>query len=117
MRLNIRYSVEEKDLLNEVHTLFSKSHETFNRTKDLVIRQMLHNTTLKEHNKMFNSIDELRKAMLTFDTSLSEIMAILEGYDSYKRGELPQQLQQELEDESDFCGEEGCKVKEEYEEG
>ena len=96
MRLNIRYSVEEDNLLNEVHTLFSKANEKFGQTKDLVIRQMMHNTTLRDHNKMHSSIDDLRKAMLSFDTSLSEIMAILEGYDLYERGELPQQFQQEF---------------------
>lgn len=115
MRLNIRYSVEEDNLLNEVHTLFSKANEKFGQTKDLVIRQMMHNTTLRDHNKMHSSIDDLRKAMLSFDTSLSEIMAILEGYDLYKRGELPQQFQKELEDESDYCGEDGCKEKDESE--
>jgi hypothetical protein len=115
MRLNIRYSVEEDNLLNEVHNLFSKAHDKFGQAKDLVIRQMLHSTTLREHGKMLASIDDLRKAMLSFDTSLSEIMAILEGYDLYKRGELPQQFQQELEDESDYCGEDGCKEKDESE--
>jgi hypothetical protein len=115
MRLNIRYSVEEDNLLNEVHNLFLKAHDKFGQAKDLVIRQMLHSTTLREHNKMLTSIDDLRKAMLSFDTSLSEIMAILEGYDLYKRGELPQQFQQETEDESDYCGEDGCKEEDQSE--
>lgn len=116
MRVNIRYSVDDKELLNETHTLFLKAHDKFNSTKDLVIRQMLHSSVLKETDKMHSSLDDLRKAMLKFDTSLAEIMAILEGFSMYEKGELPQQLEEE-EDDSDFCGEDGCKVKEEYEEG
>lgn len=108
MRLSIRYSVDETELANEAHTLFSKAHDKFGSVKDLVIRQVLHSAVLRDTSKMLSSLDELRKAMLSFDTSLSEIMAILEGYEAYKRGELPQQLRPQEEEDPDYCGEDGC---------
>lgn len=95
MRVNIRYSVDDKELLNETHTLFLKAHDKFNSTKDLVIRQMLHSSVLKETDKMSASITELRKAMYSFDLSLGEIQTILEGYSQYENGELPPQMEEQ----------------------
>lgn len=95
MRVNIRYSVEDKDLLNETQNLFVKANEKFSNAKDLVIRQMLHNSILRDTDKMHSALTDLRKAMLTFDTSLSEIMAILQGFSMYEKGELPDQVDQE----------------------
>ena len=154
MRLKIQYSIEENDLLNEVHNIFLKSHEKFNSTKDLVIRQMLHNTTLKEPHKMLSSLESLRNAMISFDSSLEDAMSILEGYIILKnngyqsasgkdstKNEMDKVLQklksfsntgqsvdkrdmlktqngettESLEDESDYCGEDGCKEKDESE--
>lgn len=108
MRLSIRYSVDETELANEAHSLFTKAHDKFGSVRDLVVRQMMHSAVLRDTGKMVSSLDDLRKAMLSFDTSLSEIMAILEGYEAYKRGELPQQLQPQEEEDPDYCGEDGC---------
>lgn len=84
MRLRIHYSVEESELLNEVHNLFGKAHDKFNSAKDLCIRQMVHGTVLRETGKLIASIETFEEAVKHFSLSLSEIKGILQGFEIYE---------------------------------
>ena len=77
MRLSIRYSVDETELANEAHLLFTKAHDKFGSVRDLVVRQMMHSAVLRETDKMASSIVELRKAMLIFLLSFCRFFLLL----------------------------------------
>jgi hypothetical protein len=97
MRVNIAYSVELEDVLENVQHIFLKSEESLRNKAERYTRILMDKYTDENLGEVLKTIDEYKVAMAKFDLKLSEINNILIGY--YQMKYQPQVQAQEPEPE------------------
>jgi hypothetical protein len=90
MRVKLSYTVEEEDVLREAAKIINLSADDMGQCVGLFnqVQTELKGTEQSTPNtiKAMEMIEEFRKALLAVDTRLSEVMEIIDGYDSFRRG-------------------------------
>lgn len=108
MRVKLSYTVEEEDVLKEAAKIINLSSDDLTQCIDLfnAVQQELRGIENSAPNtiKVLEMIEEFRKALLAVDTRLSEVMEIVEGYDTYRRGTVAKSPLPQIED-TDYTGE------------
>ena len=97
MRVNIAYSVELEDVLENVQHIFLKSEETLRNKADHYTRILMDKYTDENLGEVLKTIDEYKVAMAKFDLKLSEINNILIGYYQMKYQPQAQATEPEVE--------------------
>ena len=97
MRVNIAYSVELEDVLENVQHIFLKSEETLRNKADYYTRILMEKYTDENLGEVLKAIDEYKVAMAKFDLKLSEINNILVGYYQMKYQPQAQEPEPEVE--------------------
>tara|TARA_R110002074_G_scaffold89060_1_gene195877 strand:+ start:797 stop:1156 length:360 start_codon:yes stop_codon:yes gene_type:complete len=95
MRVNIAYSVELEDVLENVQHIFLKSEESLRNKAEHYTRILMDKYTDENLGEVLKTIDEYKAAMAKFDLKLSEINNILIGY--YQMKYQPQAQEREPE--------------------
>ena len=91
MRVNISYSVELEDVLEELKLLYRREHTKM---------RLVASESEKNLSEIAMALEDYRKAMASFDVKLVEISNILSGYHSIKLGpsiDENQEIQEEIE--------------------
>ena len=108
MRVKLSYTVDEEDVLKEAAKIINLSSEDLTQCISLFngVQEELKGIENSPPNtvKALEMIEEFRKALLAVDTRLSEVMEIVDGYDSYRRGPVDKSPLQPVED-TDYTGE------------
>jgi|TARA_R110000744_G_scaffold206292_1_gene324893 hypothetical protein len=108
MRVKLSYTVEEENVLKEAAKIINLSSEDLTQCISLFngVQEELKGRENSAANtiKAIEMIEEFRKALLAVDTRLSEVMEIVEGYDTYRRGPVVKPSLPQIKD-ADYTGE------------
>jgi len=100
MRVNISYSVELEDVLEELKLLYRREHTKMRLVASESEKSLNQSYTEKNLSEIAMALEDYRKAMASFDVKLVEISNILSGYHSIKLGpsiDENQEIQEEIE--------------------
>ena len=97
MRVKLSYTVEEEDVLQEAGKIIglASNHMQHSIFLYTAIQTLLVNDREDGDDEpvdiraALEMIEEFRQALLNIDTRLSEVVDIVEGYDSYAKNEEP----------------------------
>jgi len=84
MRVNVSYSVELDEVLNEVQQLYKRESSKLEEVLSLSERSLEQEYTDKNLSEVVLAIEDYRQAIANFDVKLAEIANILGGYSSIK---------------------------------
>ena len=84
MKVNVSYSVEFDEVLDELGSLYHREKEKFESTLGEVEIVLDQEYTDKNFSEVVFAIEEYRSAMSKFDIKLAEMTNILTGYNSIK---------------------------------
>jgi hypothetical protein len=100
MRVNISYSVELEDVLEELKLLYQREYTKMRLVASESEKSLNQNYTEKNLSEIAMALEDYRKAMASFDVKLAEISNILNGYHSIKLDpstDANQEIQEEIE--------------------
>ena len=100
MRVNISYSVELEDVLEELKLLYQREYTKMRLVVSKSEKSLNQSYTEKNLSEIAMALEDYRKAMASFDVKLAEISNILSGYHLIKVGPGPdanQEIQEEIE--------------------
>lgn len=80
MRVNLSYSVELEEVLSEVSSLFAREKEKFINADRKAMNVMKEKFSDEQIESVITTIEEYKKALVSFDIKLSEVQQILKGY-------------------------------------
>jgi hypothetical protein len=91
MRVKLSYTVDEEDVLREAAKILNLSADDMQQGVNLFssVQKELRcedtNSEVVNLHKCYEMIDEFRRALLSVDTRLQEILDMVYGYDEYLR--------------------------------
>ena len=86
MRVNISYSVELEDVLEELKLLYRREHAKMRAMTGESEKSLNQNYTEKNLSEVAMALEDYRKGLASFDVKLAEISNILKGYHAIKLG-------------------------------
>lgn len=104
MRVNISYSVELKDVLNELQMLYMRENNKIVEVSGEAHQVLKEKYTDKNLSHVTHALEEYREALAQFDIKLGEMANILSGYSEIKTSpdvspQVPQT--EEIEEENE----------------
>ena len=84
MRVNVSYSVELDEVLNEVRQLYQRESNKLSEVLLSAERSLDQDYTDKNLSEVIIAVEDYRQAIAKFDLKLSEMINILGGYASKK---------------------------------
>ena len=100
MRVNISYSVEFKDVLEELRVLYQREYAKMRLAAAESENSLNQDYTEKNLSEVSMALEDYRSTLASFDIKLAEISNILAGYQSIKLGASTgsnQEIQEEIE--------------------
>jgi len=99
MRVNISYSVELEDVLDNIRALYTRENLKLKDKIDEVNKVLSEQYYEQGIGELVFSIKEYREAMSEMDLKLNEIVGILRGYQQIKENESPLKEENETQAE------------------
>jgi len=99
MRVNISYSVELEDVLDNISALYTRENLKLKDKIDEVNKVLSEQYYEQGIGELIFSIKEYRVAMSEMDLKLNEIVGILRGYQQIKENESPPKEENETQAE------------------
>jgi len=100
MRVNISYSVELEDVLEELKLLYRRENAKMRAVAAESEKSLNQNYTEKNLSEVAMALEDYRRILASFDIKLAEISNILKGYHEIKLNptlDANQEIQEEIE--------------------
>ena len=97
MKVNIRYTVDLEDVLDEMSDLYFKSTNTLERKLEIYDHFLKNGFNEADVEHVITALEHNIESYVDHQTKISEVLNILRGYKGIKDGDIQEPTPQELD--------------------